>query len=145
MRQRSLRASRPAPDSDKASCTVAAFNKYDNVLAFNIGNEIVTGDGNSNTAPYIKAAARDVKAYLKSINSTALVGYSATYVLSSLSSSSSRRADLILNRLGSDGDNNSRVPLAEFLSCGSDASSIDIYGLNNYRALRRRPGLRFSG
>jgi hypothetical protein len=48
------------------------------VLAFNIGNEIVTGDSNSNTAPYIKAAARDVKAYLRSINSTALVGYSAT-------------------------------------------------------------------
>jgi hypothetical protein len=43
--------------------------------------------------------------------------------------------------LRSDGDNNSRVPLSEFLSCGSDASSIDIYGLNNYRARALSPSL----
>jgi len=42
---------------------VDAFLKYDNVLAFNVGNEVITGPTTS-VAPYVKAAARDVKAYL---------------------------------------------------------------------------------
>lgn len=46
---------------DLYATTALSFSKYSNVLAFNIGNEIVTGDSNSNTAPFIKAAARDTK------------------------------------------------------------------------------------
>lgn len=52
--------------------TIDTFLKYDNVLAFNIGNEIVTMPNVTAAAPYIKAAARDVKAYLKSKSSGAL-------------------------------------------------------------------------
>ncbi|KAF9066073.1 carbohydrate-binding module family 43 protein/Glycoside hydrolase family 72 protein [Rhodocollybia butyracea] len=93
--------------------TINAFNKYDNVLAYNVGNEVVLANGTDITT-FIKAAARDVKAYLNSISSSALVGYAAI-----------------------DGVSNFRVPVANFLSCdpsntNSAATSIDIYGLNNY-------------
>jgi hypothetical protein len=65
-------------------------------------------------SPYVKAAARDIKAYLKAKNSNALVGYAAI-----------------------NGASNWREPLANYLSCdpdnnNSDATSIDIYGLNDY-------------
>jgi hypothetical protein len=75
--------------------------------AFSIGNEIVKDVPSTVAAPFIKAAARDVKAYLKSKNSNALVGYSST-----------------------DGTV-WRNPLADFLTCDSDDTSIDLWGLNN--------------
>ncbi|KAG8900810.1 1,3-beta-glucanosyltransferase gas1 [Tulasnella sp. 403] len=89
--------------------TVNAFLKYDNILAFNIGNEVVTAVADTQTGPFIKAAARDIKAYLKSKSSSALVGFSST-----------------------DGDAG-WLALADYLACDSDATSIDLYGLNVYR------------
>ncbi|KIO26570.1 carbohydrate-binding module family 43 protein [Tulasnella calospora MUT 4182] len=87
--------------------TIHAFSKYDNVLAYNVGNEVVTAPAESVSAPFIKAAVRDVKAYLKSKGSSALVSYSST-----------------------DGAD---AALADYLACDTDASSIDLYGLNVYR------------
>jgi len=43
--------------------TIDAFSKYDNVLAYNVGNEVVLSDS-TQVAPFIKAATRDTKAYL---------------------------------------------------------------------------------
>ena len=44
--------------------TIDAFLPYDNVLAYNIGNEVVISIPGTEAAPYVKAAARDIKAYL---------------------------------------------------------------------------------
>ncbi|KAF9056443.1 glycoside hydrolase family 72 protein [Panaeolus papilionaceus] len=93
--------------------TIDVFSKYDNVLAYNVGNEVVIQNTTA-VAPFVKAAARDIKAYLKSKKSDALVGYAAI-----------------------NGASNWREPLANFLSCdidgkSSDATSIDLYGLNDY-------------
>ncbi|KAF8634418.1 hypothetical protein AX15_000869 [Amanita polypyramis BW_CC] len=93
--------------------TIDAFSKYDNVLAYNVGNEVVLQDS-TQAAPYVKAAARDVKAYLKSKNYNILVGYAAV-----------------------DGSADWRNVLANYLSCdpsnsNTDSTAIDLYGLNNY-------------
>ncbi|KAG6866022.1 hypothetical protein C0991_009430 [Blastosporella zonata] len=97
---------------DQYITTIDVFSKYDNVLVYNVGNEAVV----SNTtfvAPYVKAAARDVKAYLKSQSSSVLVGYAAI-----------------------NGQDTFLDPLANYLSCdltgaNSDSTSIDIFGLND--------------
>lgn len=104
--------------------TIEAFSKYDNVLAYNVGNEVANSNVTTVVAPFVKAAARDVKgtllrplritnhpnlaAYLKSKNLPQLVGYAAV-----------------------DAPDTWRLPLANYLSCGSEADAIDIYGLNN--------------
>ncbi|KII93364.1 carbohydrate-binding module family 43 protein [Plicaturopsis crispa FD-325 SS-3] len=93
--------------------TIDAFSGYDNVLAFNVGNEVVM-QNSTGVAPYIKAAARDIKAYLASKGKSTLVGY----------------ADI-------DGDPNWRGALADYLSCdlgnsNSGSTAIDLFGLNNY-------------
>ncbi|KAH0838660.1 carbohydrate-binding module family 43 protein/Glycoside hydrolase family 72 protein [Lanmaoa asiatica] len=95
--------------------TIQAFSKYDNVLAYNVGNEVVIAANGTAAATFVKAAARDVKSYLNSIKSSALVGYAAI-----------------------DGDSSWILPLAEYLSCdtssaNSGATAIDLYGLNNYQ------------
>jgi len=98
---------------DQYIATIDTFKKYDNVLAYNVGNEVVIDNGTA-VAPFVKAAARDVKSYLTSISSSALVGYAAI-----------------------DGTADWRDPTANFLSCdvtnsNSDGNAIDLYGLNNY-------------
>ncbi|KAJ6585827.1 hypothetical protein B0H19DRAFT_1250593 [Mycena capillaripes] len=43
--------------------TINVLSKYDNVLAYNISNEMLTNSA-TNVVPFLKAAARDIKAYL---------------------------------------------------------------------------------
>ena len=111
--------------------TIDVFSSYQNVLGYHIGNEVVIAANGTGAAAFVKAAARDVKAYLyvrgplhpgrnlsviscrNSKSSTALVGYAAV-----------------------DADSTWLDPLANYLTCdpsgnGSGASSIDIFGLNN--------------
>ena len=61
------------------------------------------------TFRFVKAAARDVKAYLRSRNLPVMVGYASA-----------------------DGET-WRSELASYLTCGSEALSIDLYGLNIYQ------------
>jgi len=94
--------------------TIDAFSKYDNVLAYNVGNEVVVSANETAAATFIKAAARDIKAYLNSKSSTALVGYASI-----------------------DADDTWLDSFANYLSCdpsnsNSDSSAIDLFGLNNY-------------
>jgi len=98
---------------DQYIATIDVFSKYDNVLAFNVGNEAVISN-TTYVAPFVKAAARDIKAYLTSKSSSVLVGYAAI-----------------------NGDATFRGDLANYLSCdpsgsNSGATAIDIYGLNDY-------------
>ncbi|KAG2150349.1 Glucanosyltransferase [Suillus bovinus] len=44
--------------------TINIFSKYNNVLAYNVGNEVVIAANGTAAATFVKAATRDVKAYL---------------------------------------------------------------------------------
>lgn len=96
-----------------------AFQKYDNVAGFFVGNEMLTVGSSSAAAPYIKAAARDMKAYRDRKGYRQIpVGYSAADI-----------ADL-------------RPNLQNYLACGDNASeALDFYSLNvsvvSCRYLRR--------
>ncbi|KAG0652490.1 Glucan elongating glucanosyltransferase 3 [Hyphodiscus hymeniophilus] len=87
-----------------------AFAPYDNTLGFFVGNEVIALANQSLAAPYIKAAARDLKAYRSSKGYREIpVGYSA--------------ADI----------SELRPMLQNYLACGTNASeSIDMFGLNAY-------------
>jgi len=41
--------------------TIEVFSKYDNVLAYNVGNEVANSNLTTVAAAFVKAAARDVK------------------------------------------------------------------------------------
>ncbi|KAJ4423404.1 hypothetical protein N0V82_001877 [Gnomoniopsis sp. IMI 355080] len=86
------------------------FVKYDNTLGFFVGNEVIAQADQSLAAPYIKAAARDLKAYRNSKGYREVpVGYSAADI-----------AEL-------------RPMLQDYLTCGGNASdSIDFFALNSY-------------
>lgn len=87
-----------------------AFANYDNTMGFFVGNEVVAVNNQSLAAPYVKAAARDLKAYRESKGYRKIpVGYSAADI-----------AEL-------------RPQLQNYLACGTNASeSIDMFGLNAY-------------
>ncbi|CAK3948949.1 glycoside hydrolase family 72 [Lecanosticta acicola] len=86
------------------------FHSYDNVAGFFVGNEVLTTGANSIAAPYVKAAARDMKAYRDSKGYRKIpVGYSAADI-----------ADL-------------RPNLQNYLACGSNSSdTLDFFSLNAY-------------
>lgn len=87
-----------------------AFHKYDNILAFFLGNENIATNDASVGAPFIKAAARDMKAYREGKKYRKIpVGYSA--------------ADI----------KELRPMLQDYLTCGGNTSeTIEFFGLNSY-------------
>lgn len=87
-----------------------AFQQYDNLAGFWIGNEVITIAAGSPVAPYIKAAVADMKSYMSAKKyHTIPIGYSAADI-----------AEL-------------RPMLQNYLVCGNDASqNIDFFGLNSY-------------
>lgn len=86
------------------------FVKYDNTIGFMVGNEVIAQVGQSLAAPYIKAAARDLKAYRSSKKYREVpVGYSAADI-----------AGL-------------RPMLQDYLTCGGNTSdTVDFFALNSY-------------
>ncbi|KZF25294.1 glycoside hydrolase family 72 protein [Xylona heveae TC161] len=86
------------------------FQKYDNTAGVLVGNEVLTTGNGSVAAPYVKAAARDVKAYRDSKNYRNIpVGYSAADIASL------------------------RPMLQNYLACGTNSSeALDFFSLNAY-------------
>jgi hypothetical protein len=108
--------------------TIDAFSKYDNVLAYNVGNEVIISNG-TDVTPFVKAAARDIKAYLCVL---LLMGS----FISLISCSTSKSSSALVGYAAIDADPTIRDPIANYLSCdpaggNTGTSAIDIYGLNN--------------
>ncbi|ATY64179.1 Glycolipid anchored surface GAS1 [Cordyceps militaris] len=95
---------------DSYAAVMDTFHNYDNVLGFFVGNENIAKKEDSVAAPYIKAAARDMKAYRDKKNYRKIpIGYSA--------------ADII----------ELRPMLQNYLTCGGDsADTVDFFALNSY-------------
>lgn len=89
--------------------TVDAFAKYDNVLAFLSGNEVINDAGSTNAAPFVKAVTRDIRQYIRTRGyRTIPVGYSA--------------ADVSENRR----------EMADYMNCGPDDERSDFFAFNDY-------------
>lgn len=109
-----LSINRAAPSWDVSLYTryteaVDALANYSNVLGFFAGNEVINAVNNTNSAPFVKAAIRDTKAYIKSKNYRNIpVGYAAT------------------------DDAGPRVPEAHYFACGDEDERADFFGVNIY-------------
>lgn len=94
---------------ERYTSVIDMMQGYDNVLGFFAGNEVVTNSTNTNSAPFVKAAIRDSKAYIKAKGYRDIpVGYSAN------------------------DDAHTRVPSADFFACGDEDVHADFYGINMY-------------
>lgn len=87
---------------------VDMFANYSNVLGFFAGNEVTNNKSNTDASPFVKAAVRDMKTYIKSKGWSYPVGYS------------------------SNDDEEIRVAIADYFACGSLEERADFFGVNMY-------------
>lgn len=89
--------------------TVDAFAKYDNLMLFFSGNEVINDKDTTRSAPYVKAVTRDIRQYIRARGYRNIpVGYSA--------------ADVKENR----------AEMAAYMNCGSDEERSDFFAINDY-------------
>lgn len=94
---------------DRYKEVIDMFANYTNVLGFFAGNEVTNNNTNTDASAFVKAALRDSKKYIKEKGYRAIpVGYS------------------------SNDDEKTRVPLADYFSCGDEDAKADFFGINMY-------------
>jgi hypothetical protein len=94
---------------DRYTSVVDMMQQYDNVLGFFAGNEVITNSTNTDSAPFVKAAIRDIKSYISEKGYRDIpVGYSAN------------------------DDADTRVESADYFACGNNNIKADFYGINMY-------------
>ncbi|KAJ2782841.1 40S ribosomal protein S27 [Coemansia javaensis] len=93
----------------KWKAKVDAFSGYPNLAAWIAGNEVANNADTTGAAAFVKAAIRDMKAYLRSKGLKTPVGYA-------------------------DNDDPAiRMNLINYFNCGDEDSRADLYGINTYR------------
>lgn len=102
----------PSWDTDLYTYYAGVVNSlanYTNTLGFFAGNEVANSANTTGSSAFVKAATRDMKAYMASMGMRAIpVGYSAADVVSI------------------------RSQLADYLNCGPQEDAIDFFGDNVY-------------
>lgn len=91
------------------TAVIDALAPYNNTLGFFAGNEVANSAGTTNAAPFVKAAVRDMKSYIKQKGYRPMgVGYA------------------------NNDDANTRVNMANYFNCGGPDESVDFWGYNIY-------------
>ncbi|KAK5707326.1 hypothetical protein LTR17_020777 [Elasticomyces elasticus] len=91
------------------TAVVDSMANYTNTLGFFAGNEVSNAPNNTQASAFVKAAVRDTKQYIKTMNYRTIgVGYATN------------------------DDADIRVNMADYFNCGDAASSIDFWGYNIY-------------
>ncbi|CAG8557566.1 17658_t:CDS:2 [Acaulospora morrowiae] len=98
---------------DQYKRTIDVFSRYTNTLAFFAGNEVTNNKSNAQASPFVKAALRDIKMYIKDN----VMKNGGRYVPVGYSSND---------------DPDIRVSLAEYFNCGNDDERADFFGMNLY-------------
>lgn len=96
------------PIYSRYTAVVDNMMKYSNTLGFFAGNEVTNAANNTEASAFVKAAVRDVKAYIVQKKYRPIgVGYATN-------------------------DDDQRTELADYFNCGEAASAIDFWGYNIY-------------
>ena len=90
------------------TAVVDSLSKYSNTLGFFAGNEVSNAPNNTVASAFVKAAVRDIKAYIVQKKYRPLgVGYATN-------------------------DDETRTELANYFDCGQASDAIDFWGYNIY-------------
>ena len=87
---------------------IDSFSSYPNLIGLFAGNEVMNQPNTTQSAPYMKAVIRDLKAYMKTKERNIPIGYS------------------------SNDDSQIRLAIRDYLMCGENSTKPDFYGVNMY-------------
>ncbi len=93
---------------ERYASVIDMFSNYTNTIGFFAGNEVSNAPNNTAASAFVKAAVRDMKAYIVNKKYRAMyVGYASD-------------------------DDDTRVELADYFDCGPASAAIDFWGYNIY-------------